>query len=90
MAYILQIRVFKSLIMKKYIFRPGGVFFLVTLTFIMALARLKPVEANSSIPAHVQGYAGHENNQNNWGLFGIIGVIALAGITKRSVEAKNE
>jgi hypothetical protein len=74
--------------MKKSMYRPIGLFFLVTLTFMMAMAQTT-AKANSSLPGHVSGYNNHVNNQNNWGLFGIIGVIALAGLTKRNVVQKN-
>ncbi len=72
----------------KKIFRPIGLFVLITLTFLMAMAHRSDKD-NAAVPGHVSGYNNHVNNQNNWGLFGIIGVIALAGFTKRNVVQKN-
>ncbi|HET7002940.1 MAG TPA: hypothetical protein VFI33_16555 [Puia sp.] len=74
--------------MKRSLFRAIGLFFLIAMTFTMAIFRTE-AKANSPVPEHISGYNNHVNNQNNWGLFGIIGVIALAGLTKRNVVQKN-
>lgn len=74
--------------MKKSFFRRIGLFLLITMTFLMAMAH-RTDNSNASVPEHVSGYSNHVNNQNNWGLFGIIGAIALVGLTKRNVVQKN-